>query len=438
MVTILSTLRTGKATSTFLKAEHVLLGSPKLAYHLHILFNAMIQHSYVPKEFLEGVISPLVKDTEGDHSDPNNYRGLTLGVVFSQLFENAILLKIGHLLNTDDLQFGYKKKHSCTHAIFALRSCIDYFCERGSNVFSAFLDCSKGFDKINHNGMFLKLMQRRVPLCFLNILIYWYSNLSSCVKWNDVKSRTFLVRSGVRQGGVLSPHLFAVYIDDLIRILRSMKIGCHIKNTFIAAIVYADDFCLLAPTRSALQSLLTACEEYGDIWCIKYNPTKSKIMQFGKSVSFSPLTMYSKDLSAVSECKYLGVNVVSGSKISFSLLRPLIRFRCSANTILTAPTASSDIIQMKLLYSICIPNLTYACEAINCTSRQFHPLNVAVNDCIRRVFGYNRWESVRFLRSGFGYPSLTEIFHNRTRKFHERMPLLRNGSLNVLNSLTNV
>ena len=166
MVNLLSNLKTGKATATFLKAEHILLGSPKLAVHLHLLINAMIQHAYVPCEFLQGVITPLVKDTEGDHTDPGNYRRLTLGVVISHLFENAILLKIGHLLTTDNLQFGYKKRHSCAHAIYALRSCVEYFRDRGSMVYTAFLDCSKGFDKINHDGIFIKFMKRKVPLCF--------------------------------------------------------------------------------------------------------------------------------------------------------------------------------------------------------------------------------------------------------------------------------
>ena len=71
----------------------------------------MLIHSYVSYEFLHGVVSPLLKDSEGDHSDPNNYRPLTLSVVFSNLFEHALLLKIGHRLETDPLQFGYKRRH---------------------------------------------------------------------------------------------------------------------------------------------------------------------------------------------------------------------------------------------------------------------------------------------------------------------------------------
>ena len=79
--------------------------------------------------------------------------------VFAYLFEHAMLMKIGYLLHTDSLQFGYKKRHSTSHATFSLKECIDYFTSRGSNVYAAFLDCSKGFDKVNHSGMFVKLME---------------------------------------------------------------------------------------------------------------------------------------------------------------------------------------------------------------------------------------------------------------------------------------
>ena len=72
--------------------------------------------------------------------------------------------------------------------------------------------------------------------------------------------------------------VFAIYIDDLIVKLRSLKNGCYIADIFLACIVYADDICLLAPTRSAMQLLLNTCEEYGISWCLTYNPKKTKVM----------------------------------------------------------------------------------------------------------------------------------------------------------------
>ena len=62
-------------------------------------------------------------------------------------------------------------------------------------------------------------------------------------------------------------------------------------------------------------------------------------------------------------------------------------------------------------------------------------VNVALNDCIRRVFTYNRWESVRFLRLSFGFPSLTEIFESRSRKFLKQLPTLGNPTLKCLHTL---
>ena len=435
MIDVLSKLKTGKASASFIKAEHIMYGSPKLAWHLHLLFNSMIQHSYVPCEFLNGVITPLIKDTEGDHSDPSNYRGLTLGVVFAFLFEHAMLKKIGCFLNTDNVQFGYKKRHSTSHAIYCLKECIDYFTSRGSNVFAAFLDCSKGFDKVNHSGMFIKLMNRGLPLCFLNLLIYWYSNLTSLVKWNGVFSKTFRVCSGVRQGGVLSPRLFAIYIDDLILQLKKLNIGCHIIEIFLACIVYADDICLLAPCRSALQLLLDTCVSYGFSWCLSYNPSKSKVMCFGKITQPPTFSMYGKNLEYVDRYKYLGVTIVAGSMFSTSHLKSLIRFRSSANTVLNVHQKPSEQILMKMLYATCVPHLTYASDVIHYSSGQMHPLNVALNDCIRRIFTFNRWESVRYLRLSFGYPSLVEIFESRSRKFLKQLSLLGNSTLEYLQKL---
>ena len=377
----------------------------------------------------------MIKDTEGDHSDPKNYRGLTLGVVFSFLFEHAMLMKIGHLLSTDSVQFGYKKRHSTSHAIFALKECVDYFTNRGSNIFAAFLDRSKGFDMVNHSGLFMKLMKRGIPLCFLNLLIYWYSNLSSLVKWNGVSSETFCVYSGVRQGGVLSPRLFVIYIDDLIQQLRRLNIGCHIIDLFLACIVYADDICLLAPCRSALQLLLDTCVAYGLSWCLSYNPSKSKVMYFGKSINAPNFTMYGKNLEYVDRYKYLGVTVVAGNKFSTSHLKPLVKFRSAANTVLNVHRKPSEQILMKLLYATCVPHLTYASDVIQYSVSQLQPVSVALNDCIRRIFTYNRWESVRYLRLSLGYLSLTEIFENRSRNFLKQLSRLGNFTLERLKEL---
>ena len=202
-----------------------------------------------------------------------------------------------HFLGTDDQQFGFKKKTSTSHALFALRSTVDHFVERGSTVFVAFLDCTKAFDRISHYGLFLKLIERKFPLCFLLCLIFWYLNMSCCVKWENETSRSFPVPLGIKQGGINSPDFFACYFDGLTTLLRKSSVGCHIQNLFLAVILFADDICLIAPTRSGLNKLISICSSYCNEFGLSFNPIKSKVMVFSKKKrdlsNFAPVILTS-------------------------------------------------------------------------------------------------------------------------------------------------
>jgi len=94
---------------------------------------------------------------------------------------------------------------------------ISYFNERGSNVFMASLDASKAFDRVNHFKLYTSLMKRNVPTAFPNVVINWYSKMNVIVRWNNSLSAMVRVKSGVRQGGVLSPYLFNIYADVFIK-----------------------------------------------------------------------------------------------------------------------------------------------------------------------------------------------------------------------------
>ena len=106
-----------------------------MVLHLHLLFNSMIQHGCIVDDFLKGIISPVVKDAEGDVSDTSNYRPITLGSLLSKLFEKAIDLKITPFLGSDHLQFGFKKRTSTSHALFVLKRTVNHFTAKGSDVF---------------------------------------------------------------------------------------------------------------------------------------------------------------------------------------------------------------------------------------------------------------------------------------------------------------
>ena len=99
-----------------------------------------------------------------------------------------------------------------------------------------------------------------------------------------MESNSFLVKNGVRQGAILSPSLFCVYLDTLLNNLRDAGVGCHIGGEFVGAFGYADDVLLLAPSRQALQLMLSICEKFSTSHSMLFstdpNPSKSKTKCF--------------------------------------------------------------------------------------------------------------------------------------------------------------
>ena len=99
------------------------------------------------------------------------------------------------------------------------------------------------------------------------------------------------------------------------------------------------------------------------------------------------------------------------------------------NSILNVLSGPSELVQMKLLYSTCVPILMYASDVVCFPGKEIQSLHVAVNDTIRRIFSYHRWGSIRTLRESLGYLSITDIFAKRKRVFDKRLPQIGNAVL---------
>ena len=252
-------------------------------------------------------------------------------------------------------------------------------------------------------------------------LMFWYMNIICIVRWGSDTSQPFCVPLGIKQGGINSPEFFSCYFNDLIEILRKKGIGCHWYKLFVAILLFADDICLMAPTRSALQSLISSCESYCQKFCLAFNPKKSKILVFSKKpVNFDnlkPIIMNEKTIDYVTSIRYLGVLITSRNSFAFSAKDDLRNFYRTSNSILNALKKPDETVLMHLLYANCVPTVTYACAVKSFSAKEMQECTTALNNAIRRIFSFNRWESIRLLRDNFGYKSLIDIFSSASRKF---------------------
>ena len=147
-------------------------------------------------------------------------------------------------------------------------------------IIATLLDCSKAFDKCLFHKIFTKLLEKGLPPIIVRVLIYVYEEQVGFEKLAGVYSTGFKLTNGTRQGSVLSPIIFSVYLDGLIQELRQQGLGCHCSGVWMGCLGYADDLILLAPSRETMAKMLDVCEKYA----LKHNlefttdpvPTKSK------------------------------------------------------------------------------------------------------------------------------------------------------------------
>jgi len=111
-------LKRGKAAGVDgLMAEHIWYAHPDIM----VVYNVIYKHSVVPDDFGKGIVIPLLKNVDGMRFTTDNYRGITLSPVISNVFEMVLLSQFKDQLTTDPLQFGFKSKSSCSHAILHAR-----------------------------------------------------------------------------------------------------------------------------------------------------------------------------------------------------------------------------------------------------------------------------------------------------------------------------
>jgi len=386
-------LQAGKAPGIDgVMAEHVLYCNPLISLHLLVLFNAIIKHGYVPAEFGIGVVIPLLKDASLDPTNMDNYRGITLSPVLSKIFENCLLLCFSDYFFTSDLQFGFKRNVGCRDALSLFSSTVQYFINNGSTISVAALDMSKAFDKVNHYALFLKLMKRGVPVCLIMLLSNWYGKVFACVKWGDCFSKLVQLTTGVRQGGVLSPVLFGVYVDDVICRLEASRYGCWVDGMYVGILMYADDLLLISASCSDLRKMIAVCECEMRWLDMCFNASKSCIIRWGlrfnrpsASVFLSGMT-----LSISDTFKYLGITFEAGLKLKVSLTSKKIKFFRAFNYIYACigATASPECV-CHLMHKFCVPILLYGLDAVPMSKGNIRTLRSLWRTALFKVFKLN-------------------------------------------------
>ena len=410
-------------------AEHVKYASRKLYPLLSLCFTGCLVHGILPDSLMAVVLVPVIKDKAGKLNSSANYRPIALANILSKVLERILLNRLERYILTSDNQFGFKHKHSTDMCIFALKEVLDNYNRQNSSVFVCLIDASQAFDRVNHELMFIKLCERGVPKYLVRILAFWYAHQTMRVRWGKSTSEPFFVCNGVRQGGILSPLLFNVYMDDLSRRLNTCRTGCMVGDCLINHLMYADDVVVWSPCTAGLQELLNICTQYGIDHDIKYNSKKSNILivRSGDDRQ-SKFPVFSLSGSALNECrevKYLGHVITNDLSDDIDIYRQCRKLYGQANMLCRRFSMCSVSVKIALFRSFCTPLYT---AHLWCRYRQssLRRLTVAYNDGMRLLLRAPRSCSASHMFVSVGVPTCPALLRNLMYKFMCRLVLSDN------------
>lgn len=362
------------------------------------IFNLAMKSSIVPADWSYAVIAPIFK--KGSRKECSNYRGISLLSVVGKVYASVLVDRVRAIVEDvlDEIQGGFRPLRGCQDQIFCLRQAIEKLCEKDKDLYLCFIDLEKAFDRVPRQKLFEILSEYGIRGSLLEAIKSIYVGSKAAVRIDGELSEAFEVNEGVRQGCCLSPLLFIIFMDKIIKqanIQGDVKVG----EVIMKILAYADDLVLMTDNVGELQNgincLNAACGEFG----MKISVSKSKVMHVGKSRKEVVCSLNGEELEQVSVFKYLGALFAEDGKLvkEFEGRKKMGNAVASQlrSHVFNKKELSSDT-KLAIHRAIYRPTIMYGSESWVDCGYLVHDLEVADMRIIRSIARVNRreqWEN---------------------------------------------
>ena len=206
-------------------SEVIKQGGYLLKCQLHQLISQIWEEEQVPQDMKDAVIITIYKK-KGDSADCGNSRGISLlsiaGKVLAAIMLQRLNTQISEKKTLPDSQYGFRKDRNTTDAVFSIRQLQEKCHEEKKNLYMAFIDLSKAFDTVNRELLWRVLQKFGVPAKYLSVLRQFHDGMQARVRAGGLTSDPFPVAVGVKQGCVLAPALFNLFLAAITLITHNI------------------------------------------------------------------------------------------------------------------------------------------------------------------------------------------------------------------------
>ena len=395
-------LKRGKAAGHDGITPEMLKGLGKVGIDmLTELFNRIWKEEMIPQDWEVGIILPIHK--KGNNRECTNYRGITLLSVALKVYERLLEKRLRQVTDEQlaEAQSGFRKGRGVQDHIFTLKQLIEK--TKDSRFCVAFIDLEKAFDSVSREVVWNSLKKREIGTKLLNNIMSLYKNTRNYVRTRNLQSAEFCTKEGLRQGGVLSPALFNLVMDDIIKEVeektKKLQVGYR-KMTVVTVgeCAFADDLAVFAKNEVDLQYNLEMWKGALEEKNLKLNVDKTKVMSIGKNNTAVTIRLNGMTMEQTDSYRYLGVRIHRSGKNEAELndrIENAMKVYHALNRTLIRKKEVSTGTKMTVYKTIFRPILIYGSESWVLTQQQRNKIQAVEMKFLRGVRGVTKRDRLR-------------------------------------------
>ena len=343
-----------------------------------------------PDEWTQSLIIPLPK--KGNLRQCQNYRTISLISHTSKIMLRVILnrLKKEAEEHLAEEQAGFRTGRSTVEQIFTCRILMEKHLQHQRDLFHNFIDFKKAFDRVWHDGLWQVLRKFGIEEGIIQTIQALYKTASSAVLLNNQIGEYFKTTVGVRQGCLLSPILFNLFLENIMReTLHDFHSTISIGGRTINNLRFADDIDLMGGSNRELQELTKRLEDRAGAHGMEVSTEKSKVLVNSTTNTHAEIYMNGQQLEEVDAFKYLGATLTKDGR-STTEIKIRMATATSAMAKLSKIWKSKEIsfpTKMKLYKSLVLSILLYGCESWTMTAETTKRIQTFETKCFRQMLG---------------------------------------------------
>ena len=438
--------------------EVIKRGGSKLLSTLHEIIQEAWNTATVPQDWKDAQLVTIFK--KGDRRLCGNYRGISLLSIPGKVFARVLLNRLSSYAESflPEAQCGFRSGRGTADMIFSLKQVQEKCIEQNMPLYLIFIDFTKAFDTVDRKTLWIMLLKLGFPGHFTNLISALHTGMKASVKLKGELSDQFQVNNGVKQGCVLAPTLFSIFLSvvlqhafhdcnkgvwiqsrpgaDLFNV-NQYKSATKTRKILVRELMFADDTAFVAHSHDDAQEIVSRFAKSAQAFGLRINIKKTEMLYQpvpGLHDDGLPIYIDNEELASVQKFKYLGSTVMSNNKMDEELNTRMSNASASYGRLKQKVWHNKDLTfrtKCSVYRAVVLSSLLYGAEAWPVYKLTAHKLNTYMMRHLRQILNVKWWDFISNanILAQANLPSMYELLIQRNLRWAGHVHRMDNNRL---------